>query len=339
MDTIGRSSVREIANSVKGAQILVVGDLMLDEYVWGDVERISPEAPVPVVNVRSESIRLGGASNVVQNLKRLGADPVQVSVCGRDSAGERYMGMLSDMGCRCEGILRSEARVTTLKTRIMAGKQYQIVRVDRERIDDLSTEERENLQEFFDSEIDRSKGVIVSDYGKGVVTEELLSHIIGRCREKGVLVSVDPKVRHFSLYKGVDTMTPNIKEAFKGLEQEYRSDISMKEIEDMGWKLLDRLGIKSLVITLGRQGMAVFERSQGEWLQMPTFAREVFDVTGAGDTVISTLTAVLSTGASLKDAAFIANHAAGLAEGEVGTATIGFDDIIESLESTENAGL
>lgn len=312
--------IKEIVNKFSNTSIIVVGDVMLDEYLWGDVRRISPEAPVPVVQIESVSRRLGGAANVVQNLQKLGIKPLLISVCGNDENGKNLSNLLRELNCCDDGLFQSPNRPTTIKTRIVA-RQQQVVRADRELVADLDEAERDALWQHFESSFQKAKGVIISDYGKGVVSQPFINRVLEKCITSNRFVSIDPKDRHFDLYKKVSVITPNLKEAhiMAGLTYGHCSD---EEIQLLGWKLLDNLELPHLLITLSERGMALFERENRLFTHLPTVARKVFDVTGAGDTVISVFSAASICGASPLEAAFLANHAAGLTVAEIGTASV-----------------
>ncbi len=303
-------------------------DSMIDEYFWGDVDRISPEAPVPVVTVQSVSRRLGGAANVVQNLAKLGVSPCIVSVCGNDDNGRVLSTMLTETGCATEGLYASGERPTTIKTRIIARNQ-QVVRADRELIRDLDDAESAALLAAFGRLCERADGAIISDYGKGVVSPGLVTAILGNCVSKGKFVAVDPKERHTHLYKGASVITPNLREAHMLLGYPQRA-CSDGEIEALGWRIVESYRLPYLLITLSERGMALFCREERTFDLLPTAARKVFDVTGAGDTVISVFTAAMSCGATPLEAADLANHAAGLTVAELGTASAGADEILAS---------
>jgi D-beta-D-heptose 7-phosphate kinase/D-beta-D-heptose 1-phosphate adenosyltransferase len=317
---ISVARLKRIINDFSHSSIMVVGDSMLDEYVWGDVARISPEAPVPVVHVQSRSFRLGGAANVVQNLKSLGVTPHLISLCGDDAMGKALREKLAQTGCPQEGLIQSARRSSTVKTRIMARHQ-QVVRVDSETVMDLTKDEEAMLWKRFASLLREVRGVIISDYSKGVVSKSFISRILSACRKKGLFVAIDPKERHFDLYRGVSVITPNLKEAHAALGRPY-PHVNDPDIEDLGWDIVRKLNVRSLLITLSERGMALFERSSGSYTHLPTVARNVFDVTGAGDTVISVYSAAMTCKAKPIEAAFLANHAAGLTVAEIGTACV-----------------
>jgi len=317
--------LKAILESLKSTSIIVVGDTMIDEYFWGDVQRISPEAPVPVVEVASVSRRLGGAANVVQNLVKLGVHTNLISLCGDDDNGTMLSRMLQDAGCGTRGLFRSASRPTTIKTRIIA-RQQQVVRADRELIRDCDATEEHALTDCFNAQIATAAGVIISDYGKGVISPALLSSIVDTCIAKNTYIAVDPKDRHIHLYKNVSVITPNLKEAHILARVPYRH-CSDDEIVNLGWKIADEYQLKHLLITLSERGMALFTTADRQCTRLPTVAQKVFDVTGAGDTVISVFTAAMSAGAAPIEAAYIANHAAGLVVAELGTASVTADDI------------
>lgn len=319
--------IKDVVNRFSKTSITVVGDIMLDEYLWGDVRRISPEAPVPVVSVESVTRRLGGAANVVQNLQKLRIKPLIVSVCGNDENGKNLFGLLNDLNCNSDNIYLSTHRPTTIKTRIVARNQ-QIVRADREITVDLNDVEREQIWKNFEISFEKSQGVIISDYGKGVVSQPLINNILEKCITTNRYVAIDPKERHFDLYKKVTVITPNLKEAHQMAGLPYRN-CSDEEIEQLGWKLLDNLELPFLLVTLSERGMALFEKQGRIFSHLPTVARKVFDVTGAGDTVISVFSAAFTCGATPLEAAFLANHAAGLTVAELGTASVSPEAILE----------
>jgi rfaE bifunctional protein kinase chain/domain len=303
--------------------IIVVGDIMLDRYLWGTVSRISPEAPVPVVDINKEEHLLGGASNVAKNIASLGGKVSLVGVVGKDTFGVSLKALLSSNKFDTGGIVVDKDRPTTVKTRIVAHNQ-QIVRADREKTTPISDKITQKILDYFNARIAKISGVIISDYGKGVISHDLLTSLIETCNNKGIFISVDPKEAHFFNYRRVSTITPNHHEAGFVAGKKITDDKSLLEV---GWRLLEQLEARSILITLGEKGMALFEndpKSPGgrALTKIPSMARKVFDVTGAGDTVIATMTLAAAAGASLKEAAFIANVAAGEVVGEVGTAQV-----------------
>lgn len=320
LSDISKTRLKNIISGFSNAAIMVVGDSMLDEYIWGDVRRISPEAPVPVVNVESHSYRLGGAANVVNNLTSIGVKTFLVSLCGTDETGATLKQQLKNSGCPTTGFVSSQTRKTTIKTRIMARHQ-QIVRVDSETVMELSKEETALLWERFSECLPNVSGVIISDYAKGVISPAFTKKMLAECKRKNIFVAIDPKERHFNLYKGVTIITPNLKEAHAVMSLPY-TQCSEDDIKILGWNIIKKLDLPSLLITLSEQGMALFERDKKAFVHLPTVAQNVFDVTGAGDTVISVYTAAISSGAKPIEAAFIANHAAGLTVAQLGTACV-----------------
>jgi D-beta-D-heptose 7-phosphate kinase/D-beta-D-heptose 1-phosphate adenosyltransferase len=297
---------------------LVVGDVMLDHYVWGNVSRISPEAPVPVVSVSRENVLLGAATNVVNNIHSLGG---RVSVCGvigHDDAGRQLIHMLRVQGIHTEGLIVEEGRPTTIKTRVIAHNQ-QVVRFDRETKTGIERDTHRRIFDFVRRQVQEGlDAIVLSDYSKGVITQDLVSDIMKLARKNGVIVSVDPKVNHFGIYRGVTILTPNTREASIGAKIDIEDD---KSLLKAGALLLRRLKCDAVLITRGEHGMSLFERG-GRITHIPTVAQEVFDVTGAGDTVISVLTLAMAAGARMVDAARISNYAAGIVVGVVGTATV-----------------
>jgi D-glycero-beta-D-manno-heptose-7-phosphate kinase len=297
---------------------LVIGDVVLDRYIWGKVSRISPEAPVPVVNVTKESLLLGGATNVVNNIHDLGGFVRVSGAIGDDEAGRQLLDLLITRGIGIDGIVVERSRPTTIKTRIIAHNQ-QVVRFDREtkmRVEKVTHQRifdyaRQQVREGLDA-------IVFSDYCKGVVTNDLVKDIVKLAKKNGVIVSVDPKVNHFGIYSGVTILTPNINEASIGSRVEIEDERSLLKA---GSLLLKRLKCRAILITRGEHGMSLFEHG-GKITHIPTMAQEVFDVTGAGDTVISALTMAMAAGANTADASLISNFAAGIVVGIVGTATV-----------------
>ncbi len=327
---ISRTESKRLISVIKrfpGTRTLVVGDVMLDHYVWGDVTRISPEAPVPVVNVTKESVLLGAATNVVNNIHALGG---RVSVCGvigRDEAGRQLVHLLRGQGIQTDGLIVEEGRPTTIKTRVIAHSQ-QVVRFDRENKNGIEPDTHNQIFDLVKQHIqDGLDAIVLSDYSKGVVTKGLVRDIVKLARKNNVIVSVDPKVNHFSIYNGVTILTPNTKEASFGSGVDIEDD---KSLLKAGALLLKRLKCEAVLITRGEHGMSLFERG-GKIVHIPTVAQEVFDVTGAGDTVISTLTLAMAAGADMADAARISNYAAGIVVGVVGTATVDPETLKRSI--------
>jgi D-glycero-beta-D-manno-heptose-7-phosphate kinase len=318
--SVPKSRSRRIIGQFSHASIMVVGDAMLDEYLWGTASRISPEAPVPVVEVESHTLKLGGAANVAANLKRLGITPHLVALCGADADGERLRSLIHEGDMSSEGLFVSRSRPTTLKTRVMAQHQ-QIVRADHESRRQPDDEEFRLMLSHVRSLAPDMDAVILSDYAKGVLAPPAARAFVAACRDAKIFIAVDPKQRDFSVYAGANVITPNLKEARQalGLEVEPYSE---EQVRELGWQLIDLTRLPLLLVTLGEHGMALFEREKRAYSHLHTTAQKVYDVTGAGDTVISAFTAACACGATPQEAAFVANHAAGLTVAELGTATV-----------------
>lgn len=311
---IDRQRLLDILGSAQGKQILVLGDVMLDRYLWGNVQRISPEAPVPVVEVEEENVRLGGAANVAQNVKSLGAVPQLVSVVGKDQTGHLLRRELEAALIPLAGLIEVGDRVTTQKTRIVAKGQH-VVRADQEDRHELTDSAAMDVADRVVEKLPTVKALIISDYGKGVVTRTMLERVLHQAAIHGVPVCVDPKDTHFYSYKGVAVITPNQFEAAEVLGYKLRDE---ETITRAGEELLGRLQSECVLITRGEHGMSLFERGAGR-LDLPVVAQHVYDVTGAGDTVVSGFAVGLAGGAVPREAALIATHAAGLVVSDVGT--------------------
>lgn len=309
-----------IIGRFKTKRVLVLGDLMLDRYIWGAVSRISPEAPVPVVEVKKDSVCLGGAGNVAQNLSSLGAEPVLAGVVGDDPEGR----WIRDHAVVSRGVFFDGSRPTTVKTRIIAHHQ-QVVRVDLEQKGTLSDKLEKKILDFIKKE--EYDGLIISDYNKGIVNPSLMAKVLPLANKRGLAVFADPKVTHFRLYSPVTLITPNHFEAEKIVGHGCQTDA---EVERAGPEILSLVSCRYLIIKRGEQGMTVFEQKKRP-LHIPTVAREVFDVTGAGDTVIAAATLALLSGATIGEAARIANAAAGIVVGKIGTATVTPEELQAAL--------
>jgi rfaE bifunctional protein kinase chain/domain len=314
---------RRLLERARGRRVLVVGDLMLDVFVWGRVGRISPEAPVPVVEISHETTHLGGAANVAANLKELGAAPVLVGVVGQDAAAARLRDDLAASGIEASLAAGSRERPTTVKTRVIAHHQ-QIVRTDREAPDDVTGALEADLVARAVAALPGAAAVVVSDYQKGVVTGSLMRALLPRARRRGIPVLVDPKLRHFALYRGVTLVTPNQLEAELATGVRIRDDA---DVAEAGRRILATLRCEAVLVTRGEHGMSLF-RPGRRAVHVPTAAQEVFDVTGAGDSVIGTLALALAAGARIEDAARLANLAAGVVVGKLGTATASPDEVL-----------
>ena len=321
-----RRRLRKLIADFRGKRILVVGDAMLDQYIRGSVERISPEAPVPVVHVQEESFIPGGAGNVASNLAALGARVSVIAVVGSDPAGRRLAEDFAALRIARDGLVCDPRRVTSLKCRVVAERQ-QVVRYDRETRGPLRLETEARILALLPASIRQADAVILSDYGKGVIAPKVLSTAIALARRRGVPVTVDPKVEHFSRYRRVTCITPNLHEAWAGMRRTPKPE--PEAIEKLGRGILRILRSDSVLITRGPDGMSLFE--PGRTIHIPTRAREVFDVSGAGDTVISTLTLALASGATIYQAALLSNYAAGIVVGKLGTATTDAAELAEAL--------
>lgn len=320
--------LKRILKSFKGKEIIVVGDVMLDHFIKGAVSRISPEAPVPVVDVRQEFFVAGGAGNVAVNLAALEAKPVMISVVGTDLGGDMLKDFLRSKKVNINGIANDTDRPTTQKIRVMADQQ-QIVRFDRESKKTISPSIATACMRSFEEAIKTAKGVILSDYGKGMLSDHNIQKIISLCRKKHIPVCVDPKIDNFKKYKNITCMTPNTKEAWEGVGETAKS--AEADIERLGQKILKMLHADSILITRSADGMSLFEKNTKKPYTVRATAREVYDVTGAGDTVISVLTLALAAGANLKEAAVLANYAAGIVVEKSGTATATCQEIEGAL--------
>ncbi len=330
MVLISRLRRKQLLDNFKDRKIIVVGDMMLDRYLWGSTSRISPEAPVPVVEIESEANRLGGAANVIHNLSTLGAIPIAVGVIGDDDAGEMLMHQLCQMHFMNDGIIRDPSRVTSVKTRIIAHNQH-VVRADKESKERISDKIAKQLIAKIQEFISDCEAIIFEDYNKGLLTAEVIRHIIRLALKANVISTVDPKVENFFEYQHVTLFKPNRRET------EIALGVKLLEEEDIriaGTLLRDRLSCDSVLITLGEKGMCLMEKS-GELTISPTKAQKVHDVSGAGDTVISTVTLALVAGATVKEATTLANYAAGVVCSEVGVVPIHLKRLKQALNEDE----
>ncbi|HUG54290.1 MAG TPA: D-glycero-beta-D-manno-heptose-7-phosphate kinase [Vicinamibacteria bacterium] len=318
---------RALLRAMRGRRVLVAGDVMLDQFLWGRVARISPEAPVPVVEITSETFHLGGAANVAGNVRALGGEAVVAGVVGDDAAGTRVRAALGEAGIQDALAVAGGSRPTTVKTRIIAHHQ-QVVRADREASDDVAGEAAGALLDRIREALPSCEAVIVSDYHKGVITPALMKAVLGLARRRGVPVLVDPKVGHFALYRGVALVTPNQGEAEQATGVHIRGD---DDLGEAGRRILRRLRCRAALITRGEHGMSLFEQDRRA-VHIATAAREIFDVTGAGDTVIATVGLAACAGASLPEAARLANLAAGVVVAKLGTATATPDEVLAAAE-------
>ncbi len=319
-------SFEEILAQFPQRKILVLGDIMVDEYIWGVVSRISPEAPVPVVEVEDENIRLGGAANVVANIRALRGQADLVGVAGGDSMAERLLHEIEQIGVKLDGIVVDRSRKTTIKTRVVAGSQH-VVRFDRESTEELDDGLRARMQELVQDRLDHVDALVISDYGKGVINARLLEVVVPLARARGVVTVVDPKINHFDLYRQVSVLTPNHREAMAAWGRPIRGEA---DVAAAGRHLVDRLKVQAVLVTRGERGMSLYE-GNGRVSQIPAVAKEVFDVTGAGDTVVGSMALALASRATMVEAAQVANHAAGVVVGKRGTATVSLTELKRSL--------
>ena len=308
------TELTNILNNFKEKNILVIGDIMLDKYIFGNVERISPEAPVQIVNVKKEKFIPGGAANVANNIAALNANAFIIGVIGNDTEATTLINELKKRNINTEGIITDQNKPTTQKVRILGQKQ-QLLRIDYEKKDYLNKETENKIINFIKKTIEKIDAIIISDYAKGVITKNLIENIKELAKEK--IIIVDPKPKHKDFYKNTTLITPNLKEA--------------REMADNEEDLITELNT-AILVTKGEKGMSLLEKD-GNITNIPTKAKEVYDVSGAGDTVVATLTLALSSDATLKQAAILANHAAGITVGKVGTSTVTTEEIRGSLEN------
>jgi len=327
-----KTRASEILRTLRDRNVVVLGDVMLDEFVWGDVTRISPEAPVPVVDVRRESVHLGGAANVLANLVALGARGTVVGVVGNDAAGERLKIGLRQLGTHDQCLIVDETRPSTTKTRIIAHSQL-VVRADRESRFPVNSKLEDKIVSCLKEALNQADAFVVSDYDKGVVTQGILRQILPVAYER-VPVLIDPKLRNLNFYRPATLVTPNHLEALRMSESEDHSDDGSHHAAKV---IREKLGCDAVLITRGDRGMMLLE-ADGQPVYVKTAAREVYDVTGAGDTVIAALAGALAAGATMLEAAAFANHAAGIVVGKVGTATVSAAELIATFETTDAHG-
>jgi len=317
LDAVGR---------LRTKRVLVIGDLMLDRFIWGAVSRISPEAPVPIVQIRTETSCLGGAANVAVNIRALGARPLVFGVIGADLEGKQLLEHLRALGAPTSGVIVDKRRSTTVKTRIIAHNQ-QVCRADREDSTPLTAALQSRLAEKFKPALTGADAVVISDYAKGLIAAPLLRRIMPAARSAGKIVCVDPKKKNLNVYGRATVITPNT------LEAEQASGIAIGSTRDLvraGMIILRQTGAENLLVTRGERGMTLFE-GDSRVAHIPTLAKEVFDVTGAGDTVISTLALGMAAGLTVREAAMLSNIAAGIVVGKLGTASASPDELRESI--------
>lgn len=338
-------NLKDIIGKFNKANILVVGDLILDEYIWGGVDRISPEAPVPVVWANKRTYAPGGAANVANNIRSLDGSVCLVGIIGRDKNKEIFLSQLQKRRINTKGIFIEPKRCTTLKSRIIAGHQ-QVVRVDWEHTDALPKALNQKIIKFIHRIIDGFDAIVIADYNKGVINEYLLEGLIALARKNKKIITVDPKEEHFQYYHGVTSITPNRKELENAVRNLKIRDTTSRfrintdrlfrdsDIDVAAREIIKYLDLDSLLVTLGERGMRLFERAKSSAIHIPTVAQEVFDVSGAGDTVIATFTLALSCGAGMLEAAHLANFAAGIVVGKLGTAVTTRRELLARIRNT-----
>ncbi|MEW6096479.1 MAG: D-glycero-beta-D-manno-heptose-7-phosphate kinase [bacterium] len=321
------SKLEDNVDKFKNVTVLVIGDLMIDEFIHGKVERISPEAPVPVVDVTSITYTPGGAGNVVNNIYALGGKIYPTGVIGDDGTGKRLIADFKSKGIEIDGVIVDSERPTTLKSRIIAHSQ-QVVRVDREQRTDVDEWVCKQILSFCRMVIQEVQSIVISDYGKGIINPRLLEEIIPLGKKHNLPIIVDPKESHFMSYKGITLITPNLHEAGTLIHKKIIDDASLIAA---GKNILSQLECAGVLITRGEEGMTLFEQN-GEITHIPTVAKEVYDVTGAGDTVVAVIALALGTGIEMKIAAQLANFAAGIVVEKIGTATLIIEELKERIK-------
>ncbi len=318
----------KIIKKFERKKVLVIGDVILDRYIWGDVDRISPEAPVPVIKVESETYRIGGAGNVATNIKSLGGDVIFLSIIGNDNAGMKLKELFSKNQIDTSGLLIEVSKKTVEKIRIIARNQ-QVCRVDREKDFIITGELIEKCIAFIKRHLNEVEYIVLSDYGKGLLDKNLLGKLIPYLKKVGKEVVVDPNPYNFESYKSINTITPNRREVEEITHIKIRSDSDLKRCAE---RIFEKIEVENVLITLGSKGMKLF-RPSGFNIMIPTVAREVFDVTGAGDTVVAAYTLSMASGGTPEEAAIISNFAAGIVVGKVGTGTVSSSEIINEIRS------
>ena len=328
MLSLTKTRAKEILDRARKCRIVVLGDVMLDEFIWGEVTRISPEAPVPVVNIQRESTRLGGAANVLANIAALGATGQVIGVVGNDAAADKLReGLRDNAGAQTgQTLISDEHRPTTIKLRIIAHNQM-VVRADRELRAQVNGQVEARIIAAVKSAIEDAHALVISDYDKGVITPRILSEMLPLAYQR-MPVLIDPKLRNFDLYQPATLVTPNHHEALRVTNLDDDTDEGLRAAANL---IKDRLNCDAVLITRGEQGMMLVE-GKGDPVMVRTAAREVFDVTGAGDSVIAMLSAALAAGASMSEAAILANHAAGIVVGKIGTATASAEEVLDSID-------
>ncbi len=327
MESVDFSKFENLKEKFSGKKVAIIGDMMLDCYFWGSVNRISPEAPVPVVEIDNEFFRFGGAANVALNILKLGGTPLPIGVIGNDNDGEIFKNLLKESGIDSDGIVTDSNRPTTAKSRVIADGQH-VVRIDKESKEYLINDSVKKLSSYLKDNINEIDAIILQDYNKGVLSLELIEDCIKTANSKNKIVTVDPKFNNFFNYKNVTVFKPNKKETEEALGIKIKTE---EDIKNAGEKLITKLNSQYLLLTLGEKGLAIFDQLNNFW-RIPTKARKVADVSGAGDTVISTLTMALAAGADINTASYLANYAGGLVCEEVGIIPIEIDYLFNTVK-------
>jgi len=328
---IPKNRLTQVTREFSGKRVAIVGDLMVDRYYWGSVTRVSPEAPVPVVDVTSESVRLGGAANVANNVQSLGGDALIVGLAGDDHVGDILSHLIKQQGLDSAGIVVDAGRRTTVKTRVIANDQH-VVRIDYETKAPCKELAERRIIEVIRERIENLDAVILEDYNKGVMTRNVIAQVIGIAREHGKSVLVDPKFENFFEYKNVTLFKPNRRETEEVLGGRIRTP---EDLHAAGKRMLQELKAENVLLTRGEEGMSLFE-SDGSVTHLKTTARHVKDVSGAGDTVIATLAMALAAGAAMREAAILANEAGGVVVGSVGIEPITVEQLVEASTRSGN---
>jgi rfaE bifunctional protein kinase chain/domain len=330
--TFSPKRLDDLARAFRGRRIAIVGDLMVDRYYWGTVSRVSPEAPVPVVDVTAESARLGGAANVANNIQSLGGQPFLVGLVGKDHTGELLMDLMTEQGLSTSGVIVDPSRRTTIKTRVIAHDQH-VVRIDYESKTGSPEGTTRNIIRVVEDGIRESDAIVLEDYNKGTLTKEVIHGVIDAAQRADKLIAVDPKFENFFEYKNVTVFKPNRRETEEIIGGRLRTT---EDLINAGHRMLKELSAKNILLTRGEDGMSLFE-STGEVTHLKTAANHVLDVSGAGDTVIATLTMALAAGATIHEAAVLANCAAGIVVGSVGIVPVRLDELMEFTANTTHA--
>lgn len=320
----------EIVNRFWKSKVLVIGDIMLDEYIWGKVWRISPEAPVPVVHVKETSCMPGGAGNVARNITAFKGKALLVGMIGNDLYGSTLLKCISKQGISTKGILISRKKSTIVKTRIIAHHQ-QVVRVDKELNSLPGRDQIKKIKEKIKELIPLSSVIILEDYGKGIITQELLDYVKTISKKENKKIILDPKKGHQLQYSGITLITPNLEEAYSMVGLEYTNDFNQNQVEEIGKTILSKWDLPTLLLTMGEHGMMVFQKSKKPKL-IPTEAKEVYDVSGAGDTVVGVVALALASGADIYEASILSNIAAGIVVGKLGTAVVTEEELIGKIK-------